>query len=188
MHFEVLLKESDLRLFAEFVGDEFQFLSGVDICQLASLEWIEIATSKSFLKVNSDYLAPAIGLEDFWGFEVAFFETEKASVIEAESRLKQGWVYLEGCGQIVQDVLIARVTHREATYELKVDQAIVIVLESRVIAMQFTNLENLIFEVKYFDDLKRFEDAFLRHAPEGETWDFSLNLISVGHVLEEINV
>lgn len=188
MHFEVLLKESDLRLFAEFVGDEFQFLSGVDICQLASMDWIEIATSKSFLKLNSDYIAPAIGLEDFWGFEVAVFETEKASVIEAASRLKQGWVYLEGCGQIVQDVLIARVTHREATYELKVDQAIVIVLESRVIALQFTNPENLIFGVTYFDDLAGFKEAFLSLSPENEKWDFDFNLISVRLLLEVNNV
>lgn len=188
MRFQVLLKDHDLKLLAGLVGDKFQFLSGVDIHQLDCLDWIEISTSKRFLQVNSDYSTPAIGVEGFWGFEVALFEVKSESVAEAASRLKQGWVYLDGRDQIIQDVVVVRVTHKEANYDLVVDQAIGIVLEKRVIGLQFSNPEILVFEVAYFDELQDFEDACKRITPEDETWELSLELKGAAQLLEEMNV
>lgn len=188
--FSALLSRKDLEALAQIKNQKFRFLGGVDVCNLWAICAIEISSSNSFLEITSDYILPLASNGDLGDFEVAKFEVGVSPLANAEKRMKQGWVFLQGSGQVIKEVFVARTLSKENSETLEADQAIILQLDKCVLVMKFDWSGNFLFVVEFFKTISAFEKAFLqvleRHL-EG-TSEISMKLHKASELVEETNV
>lgn len=169
------ISKIEANLLNSLIGLEFRFIGGANLADSLVSDFIMIGTDKAAVSIFGDLEEEALGAGSSDDF--SYFVIHESTESEISETLKSGNMYfidkrssIRGAS-VVRDHVEFR-AHGEEPWDLEWDSAVILTLDSGIVAISFLSLSMEALRVDFFEELRledlptpsnAYEESFVSH-------------------------